>query len=189
MLNAPSLDLVEREKIVSLELNDLLLAEESFFKQKARVDWITEGDQNTKFFQKTVAANQSRTMVKSLINATGIKLTSFPQISEEVVTFYKSLIGSVDVQVTGCPKQILEDVLQSFLNEEKTSNLSRPINRDEIKNVMFSIGNDRAPGPDGYSSGFFKVAWSIVGGDVEEAIIQFFQTGILHPVFNPQVSR
>ena len=184
MLNTPSPDLVECEKIVSLELNDLLLAEESFFKQKARVDWIIEGDQNTKFFQKTVAANQNRTMVKSLINAAGIKLTTFSQISEEVVTFYKSLIGSVDVKVTGCPKQILEDVLQSFLNEEEASNLSRPIHCDEIKSAMFSIGSDKAPGPDGYSSGFFKAAWSIVGGDVEEAIMQFFQTGILHPAFN-----
>ena len=63
--------------------------------------------------------------------------------------------------------------------------MSRPINHDEIKSAaMFSIGSDKAPGPNGYSSGFFKVAWSIVEGDVEEAIIQFFQTGILHPAFN-----
>ena len=34
MLNASFSYLVEREKIVFLEFNDLLLAEESFFKQK-----------------------------------------------------------------------------------------------------------------------------------------------------------
>ena len=45
-----SQNLIESEKTLNLELNDLLLAEESFFKQKSRISWIMEGDQNTNFF-------------------------------------------------------------------------------------------------------------------------------------------
>ena len=52
------------------KFNDLLLAEESFFKQKVRVDWITEGDQNTKFFQKTVTVHQHCNIIKFFINVT-----------------------------------------------------------------------------------------------------------------------
>ena len=59
LLNAPTSNLIELEKNISLELNDLLLVEESFFKQKVRINWINEGDQNTKFFQKSVAAHQN----------------------------------------------------------------------------------------------------------------------------------
>ena len=56
-LNCPSNDiLVGREKSLAKELSDLLKAEESFYRQKSRIDWIKEGDQNTKFFQKMVAA-------------------------------------------------------------------------------------------------------------------------------------
>ncbi|XVF87655.1 hypothetical protein PTKIN_Ptkin18bG0137700 [Pterospermum kingtungense] len=36
---------------------------------------------------------------------------------------------------------------------------------DEIKAAMFGISVDKAPGPDGFSSHFFKVAWDIVGKD------------------------
>lgn len=36
--------LVELEKSKAAELNDLMLAEESFYKQKSRIDWILEGD-------------------------------------------------------------------------------------------------------------------------------------------------
>ena len=49
---------------------------------------------------------------------------------------------------------------------------------------MFSIGNDKAPGPDDYSSYFFKSAWSIVGGDVKDAVLYFFQNGTIIPAFN-----
>ncbi|XP_071694886.1 uncharacterized protein [Rutidosis leptorrhynchoides] len=37
--------------------------------------------------------------------------------------------------------------------------------------------DDKAPGPDGYSSLFFKKAWSIVGKDVCSAVKEFFETG------------
>ncbi|KAK4381825.1 hypothetical protein Sango_2931200 [Sesamum angolense] len=38
---------------------------------------------------------------------------------------------------------------------------------------------DKAPGPDGFSSGFFKAAWPVVGEEVSKAIIDFFKTGRL----------
>ncbi|KAL2251892.1 UNVERIFIED_CONTAM: hypothetical protein Sindi_2311500 [Sesamum indicum] len=38
---------------------------------------------------------------------------------------------------------------------------------------------DKAPGPDGYSSGFFKAAWPIVGQEVTTIVMDFFNTGRL----------
>ncbi|KAL2224604.1 UNVERIFIED_CONTAM: hypothetical protein Sindi_2993500, partial [Sesamum indicum] len=37
----------------------------------------------------------------------------------------------------------------------------------------------RPPGPDGYSSGFFKAAWPMVGQEVTKAVLEFFSTGKL----------
>nr|GEW10773.1 hypothetical protein [Tanacetum cinerariifolium] len=36
----------------------------------------------------------------------------------------------------------------------------------EIKSAMFSIGDDHAPGPDGFTYAFFKKSWDIVGDDI-----------------------
>ena len=164
-------DLVEREKSLSLELHELMLAEKSFYKQKSRISWIKEGDQNTRFFQKFVTANQHSSTIRALINTDGVKLTSFPQIANEAISFFQKLLGTVDNQVTGCPKHILEELLQSTLFLQEASNLCMPISFEEIKAAMFGIGNEKAPGPDGYSSYFFKVAWSIVKEDVVNAIL------------------
>ncbi|KAL2237568.1 UNVERIFIED_CONTAM: hypothetical protein Sindi_0948500 [Sesamum indicum] len=45
--------------------------------------------------------------------------------------------------------------------------------------AIFDIAEDKAPGPDGYSSGFFKAAWPIVGQEVSSAVLDFFSTGRL----------
>jgi hypothetical protein len=44
--------------------------------------------------------------------------------------------------------------------------------------VIFKMGNDKAPGPDGYSAIFFKNAWSI-GDDVSKAAMEFFNNSSL----------
>ncbi|GJV95336.1 RNA-directed DNA polymerase, eukaryota, reverse transcriptase zinc-binding domain protein [Tanacetum coccineum] len=44
---------------------------------------------------------------------------------------------------------------------------------------MFSIKDDKAAGPDGFTSKFFKKAWSIVGPDVCRAVREFFTSGKL----------
>nr|GEV87407.1 methylenetetrahydrofolate reductase 1 [Tanacetum cinerariifolium] len=49
----------------------------------------------------------------------------------------------------------------------------------EIKSAMFSIGDDRAPGPDGFTSAFFKKSWDIVGDDICKAVRDFFSNGKL----------
>ena len=46
------------EKRLSNELHDLVAAEGSLYRQKSRVQWIQEGDLNTKFFHSMVMARQ-----------------------------------------------------------------------------------------------------------------------------------
>ena len=57
--------------------------------------------------------------------------------------------------------------------------LNSGITHEEIKRSMFSIDDAKAPGPDGFSSLFFKKAWSIVGSEVCEAVEDFFSSGCL----------
>ncbi|KAL0299875.1 UNVERIFIED_CONTAM: putative ribonuclease H protein [Sesamum angustifolium] len=53
------------------------------------------------------------------------------------------------------------------------------VTREEIKDAFFDIAEDKAPGPDGYSSGFYKAAWPVIGEEVVKAILEFFTTGRL----------
>ncbi|KAL2230690.1 UNVERIFIED_CONTAM: hypothetical protein Sindi_1663400 [Sesamum indicum] len=41
---------------------------------------------------------------------------------------------------------------------------------------VFDIAEDKALGPDGYSLGFFKATWPVVGEEVTRAVLDFFST-------------
>ncbi|GJR79369.1 uncharacterized protein Tco_0150154, partial [Tanacetum coccineum] len=56
-----------------------------------------------------------------------------------------------------------DELFPKKVSDVANSNMVRPISDEEIKRAMFDIGNDKALGPDGYTSAFFKKAWDIVG--------------------------
>ncbi|XP_074291219.1 uncharacterized protein LOC141617994 [Silene latifolia] len=71
----------------------------------------------------------------------------------------------------------MELVRQEYEANQASRVLLPPITKEEIKDIFFHIPNDKAPGPDGYSSKFFKDSWDIVGDDIIAAILDFFDTG------------
>lgn len=50
--------------------------------------------------------------------------------------------------------------------------------------AVFSIPDDKAPGPDEYSAQFFKRAWNTVGPLLIEAVREFFDMGKLLKQWN-----
>ncbi|GKB06930.1 hypothetical protein Tco_0835163 [Tanacetum coccineum] len=72
-----------------------------------------------------------------------------------------------------------EGVFGTKLNHEDAMEMIKEVTDFEIKNALFDIGDNKAPGPDGYTSTFFKKSWKIVGKDVCIAIKEFFTTGKL----------
>ncbi|XP_050221646.1 uncharacterized protein LOC126671873 [Mercurialis annua] len=63
-----------------------------------------------------------------------------------------------------------------LLIDDDRIEMDKEVTDEEIKRSMFSINGDKALGPDGFSSEFFKKSWSIVGPCVTLGIIDFFST-------------
>lgn len=91
VLNALCEDAIGLEKLLKEQLQDLLLTEESFYKQKSRIDWIKH-----QIFQKIVAAKRNGNQIRSISDDSGTKLTSFAAISEEIVNYFTSMLGDKD---------------------------------------------------------------------------------------------
>ncbi|GJU31029.1 RNA-directed DNA polymerase, eukaryota, partial [Tanacetum coccineum] len=53
--------------------------------------------------------------------------------------------------------------------------LESPVTSDEIRNAVWGCGEDKSPGPDGFTFDFFRKFWSIIGPDFYLAVEWFFQ--------------
>jgi hypothetical protein len=76
--------------------------------------------------------------------------------------FYKKIFSNDQISREWRQTYVTYPVLESDL----LSKLDSPINNDEVKKVVFSMYPWKAPGPDGFSVGFYQKSWDIVGGSV-----------------------
>nr|GEW43702.1 hypothetical protein [Tanacetum cinerariifolium] len=122
-LDTDPFNLILREQEVSCvnAYNEALILQERFLKQRAKIQWLKEGDSNSAYFHKAVKSRVSRSRIDVVTNSCG---TAFEN--------------------------------------------------DQVKEAMFSMGNDKSPGSDGYATAFFKEAWDVVGTDVVLAVKEFF---------------
>ncbi|GJQ97256.1 hypothetical protein Tco_0008395 [Tanacetum coccineum] len=65
------------------------------------------------------------------------------------------------------------------LSSDVANHMIRDVSDQEIHEAMFVMGDNKAPGPDGYIAVFFKEAWDILATDVTKAIKEFFTNGVL----------
>ncbi|CAJ2662070.1 unnamed protein product [Trifolium pratense] len=77
-----------------------------------------------------------------------------------------------------------KEVIPNLVNENVNALLTLIPSYDEIKNAVFSLNKDSAPGPDGYGAFFYQKYWEIINEDVVAAVLQFFTSGWIMPSFN-----
>ncbi|GKC52243.1 RNA-directed DNA polymerase, eukaryota, reverse transcriptase zinc-binding domain protein [Tanacetum coccineum] len=131
--------------------NEAVKDEENFLAQKARVEWLDAGDTNISFFHKVIKGRRSRNRVDIICDENG------------------NNYGKDEVP--------LEDLFSNVLSNDEAEEMIKEVSDKEIKVALFDIGDNKAPGPDGFSSVFFKKAWNVVGIDVYDGIKEFFSKG------------
>ncbi|KAL0424176.1 UNVERIFIED_CONTAM: hypothetical protein Sradi_0952400 [Sesamum radiatum] len=148
-------DVTVRDSLGDLRKKATFLAEAErhFYFQKAKIHFLKQGDRNTKFFHYMVKRNAARNSIMAITKADGSIITSAPEIAEEFVNFYTSLLGTEDHTLP------VDDGVFHWgpsLTSELASNLCRAVTPAEVKTAIFQISDNKAPGPDGYTSCFFK---------------------------------
>jgi mannosylglycoprotein endo-beta-mannosidase len=78
----------------------------------------------------------------------------------------------------------LEGLNFPTITEEDANWVERPIEEDEVRNVVFNMNEDKAPGPDGFSFAFYQACWEVVRSDVMDTITYFFERGRFMRSFN-----
>ncbi|XP_074304499.1 uncharacterized protein LOC141639227 [Silene latifolia] len=144
--------------------------------QRAKEFDIKMGDASTTYFSSKVAARRNSSNIRKVVDNHGTVCNAFPDISKAFLDYYISLLGTAG-NVTKFDSSIMPN--GHILTPTEGSPLLEPITPAEIKSALFSIDANKSPGPDGYSSGFFKDAWDTIHDSFITAILDFFKTGKL----------
>ncbi|GLU22290.1 hypothetical protein SLE2022_383780 [Rubroshorea leprosula] len=174
LLSAPHEELILVEQEQAKKVTELSLAKEAYLKQKSRVQWLKEGDQNTTYFHKVMKVRRSRNMIREMYSDDGELLTQYVDIAKEAVGFFERLLGTEDPNCNGGDLDLLRSIFDYQLPNDVQQSLTKPITADECKLAFFSSPNNKSPGPDGYTFEFYKAAWNIVRDLVTKAIQEFF---------------
>ncbi|XP_074314433.1 uncharacterized protein LOC141649648 [Silene latifolia] len=137
--------------------------------------------------QKKVHADPARrrsNKVLQIKNAHGTICDNNSSIEQAFLDYYVSLLGS-DRAVSPVSKGVMAH--GALVTESQAAVMIREITDAEIKDALFSIPPDKAPGPDGYTSQFFKDAFPVVGPDIIQAVKDFFRNGRLLQQLNATV--
>ncbi|CAN1148886.1 LINE-1 retrotransposable element ORF2 protein [Linum perenne] len=183
-LQSPSAENLALASDASKNWNGLRESEELFLYQKAREIWISCGDQNSQYFHRSIKVRQARNFISVLKRADGTSCDTIEAIEEEAVNFYKGLLGTCDLRVQSQSQEYFNDLIYDKLSDRDACSLVANVTGDEIKNSMFSLHSGKSPGPDGFSSHFFKHDWEEVGLDIIAAVQGFFCSGTMPPQVN-----
>ncbi|XP_074313453.1 uncharacterized protein LOC141648624 [Silene latifolia] len=110
---------------------------------------VDYGDYNSKYFHGVIRSRVIRNQVLSVKDTKGQEHSAPQAVKEAFLKYYKELLGTA-------------------VHTDK-----------EIKAAIFSIPDHKAPGPDDYSSAFFKDSWTVIGDEVCAAVQDVFNSGKL----------
>ncbi|XP_074290417.1 uncharacterized protein LOC141617141 [Silene latifolia] len=169
-------DLCKSEKDCAKDLADLKVARDQYLRQKAKYEWMQSGDDNTSYFHARITRRRAKNRVFQIRDMDQNMCDDPDAIQAAFEQYYKVLLGT-SKKVTNINKKVVAS--GHCLTQAHCDILLAPVNGDEIKQAMYAIPGTKSPGPDGYTSQFFKDNWDIVGPDVIAAVKGVFQSGQL----------
>ncbi|GJY33366.1 RNA-directed DNA polymerase, eukaryota [Tanacetum coccineum] len=136
--------------------------------QKAKIKWAIEGDENSKFFHGTLNKKRNMLNIRGIM-VDGIWVDNPKSVKREFLDhFSKRFCKPDDMRAT------LTMEFPNRLHPDQSRDLEMSISNEEIKKVVWECGTDKAPGPGGFTFGFFQHFWYIVEKDVCNAVSCFF---------------
>nr|GEX12575.1 hypothetical protein [Tanacetum cinerariifolium] len=139
--------------------------------QKAKVRWAIEGDENSKYFHAIINRKRAHLSMKGVL-ADGDWVDDPICVKKEFCNHFATRF-----QDPGPSRGCLNFDFPYHLNDEQNSVLESPVTRDEIRIAVWGCGEDKSPGPDGFTFEFFRKFWTVVGPDFCMAVEWFFTNG------------
>lgn len=163
-----------RLKLLNEEIQKLVEMEECLWQQRAKEDWLRDGDQNTKYFHCKSTERNKRYFISGLENEHGESIEEENQIGALLTAYYTKLFMSSNPTNFDRVLEGVDQKVSATINAE----LLRPFEPSEVQEALKQMESGTAPGSDGLPPLFYKKFWNKVWQEVTEVVLAALNTGI-----------
>lgn len=168
-----------KEKELQVRHERALAMHEQFYHQRSRIKWAACGDRNSAFFHATAVTRKRKNAIRSIMVEEGRWETEEKKVREAFLDYFRSIYRKgerAQLQTTFDP-----ELIASFpkISSWAYSRLESVPSSAEIQKALFSLGPDKAAGPDGINARLLQDKWAQFGPAVISEVTAFFQTGLL----------
>lgn len=130
------------------EYLNILRQEDLYWKLKSRIDWLNNGDKNTKFFHYSTLNRRRKNKIPALKIDDDNNWSFIPdQIIKHISSYYQSLY-TIGFNFSHRSKYLFH-IPHPIIKTENYDTLNRLPTLSEIKSALFSFKPFKSPGPDG----------------------------------------
>ncbi|XP_048601936.1 uncharacterized protein LOC106377234 isoform X1 [Brassica napus] len=162
------------------KLQEAYKDEEVFWHQKSRNMWHTSGDLNTKFYHALTKQRRARNRLVGLYDTDGNWIIEEQGVEKVAVEYFDDLFQTTAPSEFNC---FLEEVSPS-ITPQMNQWLIRPATEEEIRQTLFMMHPEKAPGQDGMTALFFQHSWHIIKKDLLDMVNIFLILGNLDTRLN-----
>ena len=120
--------------------------------------WLQEGERNTRFFNKAAVHHRQINRLIRLGTEEGLIKEPQEDLEQSLNSFFSNLLEEPDEDKSTSQREVLRHIPQ-VITEEHNLLLLKPIEMDEVEEVVKQMAKDKALGPDGFTTNFFHACW------------------------------
>jgi 23S rRNA maturation mini-RNase III len=141
----------EEEAALKEDLNSLLEQEELKWKQRAKENWLKNGDRNIKYFHACANQPSKKNVINEVSDKDGRSYATQADIENAFVHYFQELFTTGDsLEVEACTNHV-ERKIDAWMNQQLLADFTR----SEIYDALQQMAPMKAPGPDGFPACFF----------------------------------
>ncbi|KAK3198138.1 hypothetical protein Dsin_021553 [Dipteronia sinensis] len=156
------------------QLNEVLEIEERYWRQRAKVEWIQNGDRNIRFFHSKASARKAKNRINGFLDEGGIWRDSMADMKLIAGRYFSHLFTTSNPSQGDVSKVM--DGIQPRLRGQTSRFLEARFSGEEIL-AIFEMKPMSAPGCDGLPVIFYQKFWNSVGLCVTKAFLGVLNDG------------
>jgi len=157
-------DLEEEEvgelHLLSAEVLSLSKLHASIQWQKSRLNWLREGDANSKKFHGIMSARR-RENALLFINVDGVQVKGVEGVRAAVFNHFRNHFKSLNLR-----RPSVDNLMFNTLSAEERASLIGQFSEEKVKQAVWNCDSFKSPGLDGINLGFIKDFWEFLKEDL-----------------------